>query len=193
MTTAEVRDKIRQSESNVDGSAVERGPIICPACGGSNSHDAVFCGNPACCKALGGFKYVLEEMRANTRWHESLAQRATAFIAKPQFLALHAAWFVTWVAGNSAMFALAFHFDAFPFPLLGIVLAIEAIFMSCFILITQNRQNAYADKRAELDYEVSVRSFREIRQALNLMRVSLEELKRIQAGTRPDAAAGRKD
>ncbi len=186
MTTAEVR----QSEGNMDGSAIERGPIVCPACRGSNSHDAVFCGNPVCGKALGEFKYVLEEMRARTRWHESLAQRATAFIAKPQFLAVHAAWFGTWVAVNSAMVALTFHFDAYPFPLLGIVLAIEAIFMSCFILITQNRQNEYADKRAELDYEVSVRSFREIRQTLDLMRVNLEELKRIQAETPPDGAPG---
>ena len=184
--------EVRRSEANVDGSPVER-PIICPACGGSNPHDGVFCANPACCKALGEFKYVLEEMRARTRWHESLAQRATAFIAKPQFLALHAAWFFAWVAVDSAMVALAFHFDAYPFPLLGIVLAIEAIFMSCFILITQNRQNAYADKRAELDYEVSVRSFREIRQTLDLMRVNLEELKRIQAQARPDAATGRSD
>ncbi|MFI5353620.1 MAG: DUF1003 domain-containing protein [Candidatus Binatales bacterium] len=184
---------VRPSEGIVDASVAEQAPIVCPACGGNNPHDGVFCANPACCKALGEFKYVLEEMRAHTRWHESLAQRATAFIAKPQFLALHAAWFFTWVAVNSAMVALAFHFDAYPFPLLGIVLAIEAIFMSCFILITQNRQNAYADKRAELDYEVSVRSFREIRQALDLMRVNLEELRGIQAGTRPEAAAERSD
>ena len=58
-------------------------PIVCPVCGGTNPPGAVFCGNPACHKALGDFKYVLEELRAEAQWHHIVADHVTALIAKP--------------------------------------------------------------------------------------------------------------
>jgi uncharacterized membrane protein len=185
--SVEISDRYRERE---------RPPIACPVCGGSNPPDAVFCGNVDCHKALGEFRYVQEELRAEARWHESLAQRVTDFIAKPQFLAVHAIWFTAWVALNSGVVAaLMHHFDTFPFPLLGIILAAEAIFMSCFILITQNRQNVYASKRAELDYVVGVQSYREIRHLLELMRLNLDRLERMQAELRSSGGgtAGRSE
>lgn len=137
-------------------------PIICPACGGENAADAVFCANPACHKALGEFDYVLEQLRAEARWHEALAQRVTAFIGKPQFLGAHLVWFVLWALVNTGVIAFIRRFDNYPFSLLGIILSAEAIFITGFVLITQNHQNRHADKRAELDYEVNVQTYRHI-------------------------------
>jgi hypothetical protein len=57
--------------------------IICPACGKQNSAEAVFCVNAQCHKALGEFKYVGEELRAEIRWHEALAERVSSFIGNP--------------------------------------------------------------------------------------------------------------
>lgn len=65
--------------------------IVCPGCGGVNDADAIFCATPHCHKALGEFKYIIEEMRQTTGWHEALADRVTTFIGKPHFLVLHAA------------------------------------------------------------------------------------------------------
>jgi hypothetical protein len=48
--------------------------VICPACGGGNPHDAVFCGNHECHKALGEFRYVLEELDAR---HQPKRDRKT--------------------------------------------------------------------------------------------------------------------
>ena len=62
-------------------------PLVCPACGGANAPDAVFCAVPACHKALGGFAYVREELKKDARWHEALADRVVAGIGKPQFWA----------------------------------------------------------------------------------------------------------
>src|SRR6266852_186177 len=76
-------------------------PIICPVCGGENAPDAIFCGNTACHKALGDFKYVLEELSAEAKWHETLAEKVTDFIGKPHFLTVHAFWFALWVAINT--------------------------------------------------------------------------------------------
>lgn len=159
-------------------------PRICPACGGENAPDAVFCAHPPCHKALGDFKYVCEEMLAERRWHEMLAEKATAFIGKPQFVLVHALWFILWVAINTGAFAVIRAFDMYPFGLLGILLAAEAIFITGFVLISQNRQNAYADKRAELDYEVNVRTYREIARIDARLDQVLERMERLEASLR---------
>ena len=67
-------------------------------------------------------------------------------------------------------------FDSYPFGLLGIILAVEAIFITGFLLISQNRQSVHADKRAELDYEVNVRTYREIRQIKGMLQKLESEL-----------------
>jgi Protein of unknown function (DUF1003) len=136
--------------------------VVCPVCGGSNSPDAVFCGNPACHKALGDFKYVLEELRAEAQWHHLLADHVTALIAKPHFVAAHFLWFAVWVAFNTGIFAFVRAFDDYPFFLLVTILAIETILITIFVLISNIRQSTHADKRAELDYEVNVLTYREI-------------------------------
>lgn len=145
-------------------------------CHGANASDAVFCANPACCKALGEFRYVREELRAVSLWYERVADGVAAFIGKPQFLAFHALWFAVWVLVNTGLFALVARFDDYPFGLLGIILSVEAIFITGFLLISQNRQNAHADKRAELDYEVNVRTYREIQEIDTMLRKIVSRL-----------------
>lgn len=78
---------------------------------------------------------------------------------------------------NTGILAFSQIFDAYPFSLLGIILAAEAIFITGFLLISQNRQSAHADKRAELDYEVNVRTYREIQEIKANLRVIEQRLK----------------
>jgi uncharacterized membrane protein len=136
--------------------------INCPACGGENPADAVFCGNHECHKALGEFKYVLEELQAKKNWIEKLADQVTGFIANPQFIIIHILWFGLWIAANQGAFGQFANFDEYPYSLLGIILAIEAVLITGFLLISQSHQAAYSEKRAELDYEVNIRSYRKI-------------------------------
>jgi len=153
-------------------------------CQGENAPDAVFCADPACCKALGEFRYVREELLAVSIWYERIADRVAGFIGKPQFLALHFLWFLLWVAVNTGLFAIVARFDDYPFGLLGIILSVEAIFITGFLLISQNRQNAHADKRAELDYEVNVRTYREIHEIDTMLRTILARLDRLESNLR---------
>ena len=141
----------------------ETAPIICPACGGSNEHNAVFCANAKCHKALGEFDYVVEELRQEAKWHESIAERFTAWIAQPQFLTAHIVWFVLWILINTGIVALVHRFDAAPFSMLAFIISIETVFITIFVIITQSRQNAFDRKRAELDYEVNVLTYRTIK------------------------------
>ncbi|MGH8658547.1 MAG: DUF1003 domain-containing protein [Gammaproteobacteria bacterium] len=156
-------------------------PIICPVCQGENPGDAVFCQNPVCHKALGEFSFVTEEFAAKSSWLERVADRVTRFTGQPHFITVHVVWFGIWVALNTGTLAILGTFDAYPYSMLGILLAIEAILITSFLLISQNRQNVYTDKRAELDYEVNVRSYRKLKElqetlgALTQQLAALEE------------------
>lgn len=156
---------------------------VCPACGLANAPDAVFCANPDCRKALGEFPFVLEEMRAaRGRWHEMLAERVAGFIGRPHFFAVHLVWFVVWVTLNTGLVAMIRRFDDYPFGLLGILLSAEAIFITGFLLISQNRQSALADRRATLDYEVNVRTYRRIGEIEQSVRTLADRLDRPNGG-----------
>lgn len=144
----------------------------CPACGGTNDPSAVFCANAACHKALGEFSYVLEEIERGTSRIEKLADRVAALSGRPHFVTFHVLWFTVWVLLNSGVLAAFAIFDAYPYGLLGIALSIEGVLITLFLLISNNRQNAHAEKRAELDYEVNVRTWR----LVNHLATRLDEL-----------------
>jgi uncharacterized membrane protein len=110
------------------------------------------------------------EVSAESRWLETVAARVAAFVGHPFYILFHVIWFGAWIAVNTGFVMLGRRFDDFPFSLLGILISIEAIFITGFLLITQNRQNEYADKRAELDYEVNVRTYRELGEIKRMLR-----------------------
>jgi uncharacterized membrane protein len=152
----------------------------CPACGGPNTLDAVFCADTRCHKALGAFRYVREELESEARWHEALAQRVVTAIGRPQFLGVHLLWFVAWVVLNTGVVVMVRRFDAYPFGLLAIILSMETIFITGFVLISQNRQSAYDGKRAELDYEVNVLTYRKLHEIEATLQTVVERLDRLE-------------
>lgn len=157
--------------------------IPCPACRQPNPADAVFCANPACHKALGEFPYVLEELRAAQSSVERLAERVNRLAGHPHFATAHLLWFALWITLNSGLLLGARAFDRYPYDLLSFALALEATLLGAFLLISNNRQNIHAEKRAELDYEVNVRTYRAVLQLLE----ATERLQR-----RLDTLEGRK-
>ena len=134
----------------------------CPACKGWLPAEAVFCANPHCGKALGEFRYVAEELAARTTAIHRLADRINRWSGHPNFVTLHAMWFFAWIVINSGLIAAFGVFDRYPYGLLGIVLSIEAILLTGLLLISNNRQSEHARQRAELDYEVTVQTYRKI-------------------------------
>ena len=76
---------------------------------------------------------------------EGLEQRIsdaiTSFCGKMLFVYVHVAFFAAWIATKG------FGQDSFPFNFLTMAVSLEAIFLSTFILISQNRQQAQADAR----------------------------------------------
>ena len=82
---------------------------------------------------------------------------------------LHLGWFATWIVWNSGRMPGLRPFDPFPFMGLSTIVSLEAIFLSLFILVSQNRASRRADERAHLDLQVNLLSEREATKMLQLL------------------------
>ena len=75
-----------------------------------------------------------------------------------RFVRLHIVWFGLWIAVNLGILGVGLQFDKYPFGLLTMIVSLEAIFLSTFVMVSQNRQAARSDIRANLDFENNLRS-----------------------------------
>jgi uncharacterized membrane protein len=108
-----------------------------------------------------------EERRA--RLEERLADAITRFTGSMRFVYLHLALFGFWIAANLGRVPGVPAWDP-SFVVLAMVASVEAIFLSTFVLISQNRMAAAADKRADLDLQVSLLAEHEITRLVTLAR-----------------------
>jgi uncharacterized membrane protein len=92
------------------------------------------------------------------RTQDHVADKVTDFAGSLRFVYLHSVWFFVWVVLNIGVLGAALKFDPFPFGLLTMIVSLEAIFLSTFVMVSQNRQSARADLRAKLDFETNLRA-----------------------------------
>ena len=86
-------------------------------------------------------------------------------------VAAHAIWFGGWILFNSGMLPLPWEpFDPFPFSLLTSIVSLEAIFLTLFVLASQNRLTQEADKRAHLDLQIDLLAEQEMTVMLRMLR-----------------------
>ena len=93
-------------------------------------------------------------VRRRQRREERVADLITKFSGSMQFVYLHILWFTAWIVLNITIA----RFDPFPFGLLTLIVSLEAIFLSTFVLLSQNREAARQDLRSEIDFETNVLS-----------------------------------
>src|SRR5436190_10681456 len=105
------------------------------------------------------------------------------------FLILNGLCFIIWIFIN-VFLADAYHFDPFPFGLLTMIVSLEAIFLSCFVLISQNRQAAKDKIRSDIEYEVNIKAELEIghlhEKVDDLQERMLQRLNRIEKAVDPN-------
>jgi len=82
------------------------------------------------------------------------ADRVARFAGSALFLGVHVIWFTLWILLN-AVPGLP-HFDPYPFTFLILVVSLEAIFLSAFILIAQNRAAVLSERRNQLDLQINL-------------------------------------
>ena len=100
---------------------------------------------------------------------EQLSDEITRIAAGGPVLLIHLGWFTFWILANTGLLPGIAAFDPFPFPLLTTAVSLEAIFLSLFVLASQNRLTAQADKRANLDLQIDLLAEREMTVILRLL------------------------
>ncbi len=106
-----------------------------------------------------------EEKAKSTQ--DRIADRITAFTGSMRFVYLHLVGFGLWIAINAGLLPLP-RFDP-SFVILAMFASVEAIFLSTFVLISQNRMAAMADKRADLDLQVDLLAEHEVTRLIQLV------------------------
>jgi uncharacterized membrane protein len=106
---------------------------------------------------------------------DRLADALTAFSGSMVFVYLHILWFGAWLLVNTGAMGLT-PFDPFPYGLLTLLVSLEAIFLSTFVLISQNRFSDAADRRAELSLQIGLLAEHEITRVLQMLDVIQDKL-----------------
>ncbi len=104
---------------------------------------------------------VRERDAARHGWQQRFAEWLTRFSGSMAFVHLHAIWFAGWMFLNSGWWTDNV-FDPPPFGLLTLIVSLEAIFLSIFVLISQNRQAGKDRLAAEIDHQVNTKAEVEI-------------------------------
>jgi uncharacterized membrane protein len=110
--------------------------------------------------------------------HERAADRITLFSGSMVFVYLHVVWFGLWILLNTGVinFPPLTGFDPFPFGLLTLAVSLEAIFLSTFVLISQNRQARIAERRTELDLQVNLLAEQKASKVIEMLDRVIEQL-----------------
>ena len=132
---------------------------------------------------------------ASATWQDRLADAITRFTGSMTFVYLHVGIFGFWIIANLGWISGVPKWDE-SFVVLAMIASVEAIFLSTFVLISQNCMAAAADKRADLDLQISLLAEHEITKLATLIsgiadKVGIEtevdeELDEIQQDVAPD-------
>ena len=104
---------------------------------------------------------VNEEMEEHSTPLQRVADWIAWFSGSMPFLMINAAWFIIWITLNTIPTGIP-PFDPYPFGLLTMIVSLEAIFLSCFVLVSQNRQAEKDRVRSDIEYEVNIKAELEV-------------------------------
>jgi uncharacterized membrane protein len=97
-----------------------------------------------------------------------IADAITSFSGRMIFAYVHVVWFTLWILLNTGRFGVRV-FDPFPYGLLTMVVSLEAIFLSTFVLISQNRLGEETERRADLDLHIGLLTEHELTRVLQML------------------------
>jgi uncharacterized membrane protein len=100
---------------------------------------------------------------------DKIADAVAGFVGSVSFVVLHLLWFGAWVAINTGFFAAVPVFDPYPFVFLCMIVSLEGVLLSTFVLIKQNRMSNRADQRAHLDLQVNLLAEKEVTKIIEMI------------------------
>ena len=106
---------------------------------------------------------------------DHIADAFTSFSGRMVFVYVHVVWFGVWILLNTGR--LGVHpFDPFPYGLLTMIVSLEAIFLSTFVLISQNRLSEESEHRADLDLHIGLLTEHELTRVLQMLDAIQEKM-----------------
>jgi uncharacterized membrane protein len=105
-----------------------------------------------------------------------IADRITAFAGSMRFVYIHLLWFGCWIG---------FRVEGYPYGLLTMIVSLEAIFLSTFVMISQNRADAKRQVVADLEWQTVRAEDKQNQELLELSNQILDLTKAIHAHTNP--------
>jgi|SRR5579862_1536735 len=105
---------------------------------------------------------------------DRIAARVAGFIGSPWFVFIHLAVVAVWIVVNRP--GSPHRFDPYPYFLLVAIVAIEALLLSTFVLISQNQMARMAERRAHLNLQISLLAESEMTKMLTLLRDIAERM-----------------
>lgn len=124
--------------------------------------------NSALIRNIDALRRRREEENAAATTQERIASSITGFTGSMRFVYLHALAYGLWIAANLGAIPGVSPWDP-TFVILAMTASVEAIFLSTFILISQNRMSAIADRRAELDLQISLLAEHEVTKLVEMV------------------------
>ena len=107
---------------------------------------------------------------------DRLSDAITRITGTGAFAAVNLAVFAVWILANTVRLRGVEPFDPYPFNFLTLVVSLEAIFLSVFVLMSQARMTRAADKRAELDLQVDLLAEQELTAMLRMLHAMCTKL-----------------
>jgi uncharacterized membrane protein len=101
---------------------------------------------------------------------ERLADTVALFAGSLPFVLIHLVIVAAWLLVNTGKILKVRAFDPYPFQLLGVIVAVEAVILSTFILMRQNRMMRRTERRDHLNLQIDLLSEKEITKVLQMVR-----------------------
>lgn len=112
---------------------------------------------------------VEEEVRSRRGLKDRIADAIGTFAGTVGFVLLHLAWFAAWVAINAGLVPGVPRFDPYPYQLLAMIVSLEGVLLSTFVLIKQNRMALFSDRRGHLDLQINLLTEKEVTKLIQMM------------------------
>jgi uncharacterized membrane protein len=109
------------------------------------------------------------KLEAGLSRQQRIADAITRFAGSMLFVYLHVLLYGGWILINVGLVPGVEPFDPFPFVMLAMAASVEAIFLSTFVLISQNRMAEMANQRADLDLQISLLAEHEITHLIRMV------------------------
>ncbi|NTU74570.1 MAG: DUF1003 domain-containing protein, partial [Anaerolineaceae bacterium] len=128
--------------------------------------------NPGLSKVIEHNIRTIIQLRTKASHERSLQSRVadaiTSFSGRMVFAYVHIVWFGIWILLNTGWFGVQ-AFDPFPYGLLTMIVSLEAIFLSTFVLISQNRLAEETERRADLNLHIGLLTEHELTRVLQML------------------------